>query len=90
MTDVLSLIVNLSPLILLIVVPIVTVRALDTPGVHVPESGATRAALAPAVPEPEPPRWRFERLTLRTGEGLAAGSRDARGRLPHPTGCIPA
>lgn len=68
MTDILALLENLSPLILVIAAPLVTVWALDPPVVHVPESGTVRPARAPAVPEPEPPRWRFDRLTPRTAE----------------------
>ena len=88
MTDILTLIENLAPLALLIAIPIVAVRLLDGPGVHVPESGPART---PAVPEPEPPRWRLDRLPRRMDGAVGdPGSHVLRSRSPHPTGCVPA
>jgi hypothetical protein len=59
MTDILNLIENLAPFILLIAVPIAAARALDAPDLHVRDWGNA----PPVVGEEDPPpAWRFDRL----------------------------
>jgi len=74
MTDLITLIQNLAPLVVLVALPIAAIWALDAPDVHVPES---RTAL-PIVREEDPaPAWRLDRVTP-----PARGRRDERIAAP--------